>query len=213
MHIEPGVIAPAKILFANLAVVGVLAPYLPQLLKRPTLWLRTLLAALAFSLFMQAFHLKVGPSELHFIGAMPIYLAFGFIPTLFAFALGLLLQGWLFEPQDLVHLAVNTLSLAVPLIVVHHTLGRRLRALTQRVELATLLRLDAAYYGGVVAMVGFWLALGQTVTPLADWASFASSYLPVVALEPALTLGLLWLLKRFADRPLMAACFAPRALA
>jgi hypothetical protein len=75
---------------------------------------------------MQAFHLPVGPSELHFLGAMPIYLALGFVPTLFGFAIGLLAQGLIFAPADLVHLGVNFLSLAVPLVLVHATLGKRL---------------------------------------------------------------------------------------
>lgn len=185
MHIEPGMLDHFKILGANAAALGVLAVHAPALLKRPTLWLRTALAAVFFSLFMQAFHLKVGPSELHFVGAMPIYLLLGFIPTLFGFALGLLLQGLLFEPQDLVHLAVNTLSLVVPLIALHHTLGQRLQA---ALGLKTLLKLDAFYYAGVTAMVGFWLLNSADATPVADWARFAASYLSVVALEPLFTL-------------------------
>lgn len=217
MHIEPGVLSQAKIMFATVSATGVLGAYAPQLLKSPTLWLRTLLAAVFFSLFMQSFHMQVGPSELHFVGAMPIYLAFGFVPTLFGFGLGLLMQGLLFEPQDLVHLSVNTLSLAVPLIVLHQTLGRKLfDDLGKGVSVATILKLDATYYAGVVLMVGFWLALGETATPVADWVRFASSYLALVAFEPLVTFGVLGLIKRLGKRfgqgPLVAACFAPRAL-
>lgn len=207
MHIEPGVLSQAKVAFATVAAVAMLAAHLPGLARQPALWLRTLLAAAFFSLFMQSFHLKVGPSELHFVGAMPIYLAFGFLPTLWGFALGLLAQGLLFEPQDLVHLPVNTLSLAVPLIVLHHALGRRLAALS----VARVLQLDAAYYAGVTLMVGFWLALGEAATPLADWGRFAASYLAVVALEPLATLGVLALVRRWRHTPLAALCFAPRA--
>lgn len=205
MHIEPGVLSQAKVAFAAVAAVAVLGAHLPALLKQPPLWLRTLLAATFFSLFMQAFHLKVGPSELHFVGAMPIYLAFGFLPTLWGFALGLLAQGLLFEPQDLLHLPVNVLSLAVPLIVLHHTLGRRLAALS----VGKVLQLDAAYYAGVTLMVGFWLALGEEATPLADWGRFAASYLAVVAIEPLATLGVLALIGRLRGTPWAARCFAP----
>ena len=151
MHIEPGMLVATKVAAANLAAVGVLSVYLPSLIKQPSLILRTLLAALFFSLFMQLFHLPVGASELHFVGAMPIYLLFGFIPTLFGFGLGLLLQGLLFEPGDLVHLSVNTLSLAIPLIAVHYTLGQRIA----RLNVLTILKLDGAYYAGVTLMVGF----------------------------------------------------------
>ncbi|MNR29417.1 cobalt transport protein CbiM [compost metagenome] len=74
---------------------------------------------------MEVFHLPVGASELHFVGASAVYIIFGFIPSWFGFAIGLLLQGLLFEPQDLVHLGVNSLSLMLPLIAAHGLLGRR----------------------------------------------------------------------------------------
>ncbi len=204
MHIEPGVLSQAKVAFASVSAVAVLGAHLPALLKQPSQLLRTLLAASFFSLFMQAFHMKVGPSELHFVGAMPIYLAFGFLPTLFGFGLGLLAQGLMFEPQDLVHLSVNTLSLAVPLMLVHHTLGRKLQSLT----VAQVLKLDAAYYAGVTLMVGFWLSIGEVATPFMAWATFASSYLAVVALEPVVTLGVLALVRRWRHTRAGALCFA-----
>jgi ABC-type Co2+ transport system permease subunit len=206
MHIEPGLLAQSKLLFAAGAAAVVFVPYVSTLLKSPTLWLRTALAAVFFSLFMQSFHMQAGPSELHFVGAMPIYLAFGFIPTLFAFGFGLLLQGLLFEPQDLMHLAVNTLSLAVPLIAVHYTLGRKLKEVT----IATVLKLDGAYYAGVVAMVGFWLVQAEVVVTFADWALFASSYIPLVVVEPVFTLAILWVIQRFGQTRLGAICFAER---
>ena len=193
MHIEPGIIAPAKLAFAAVAASTLYLGYLPQLLKSPTLILRTGLAALFFSLFMQAFHMQVGPSELHFIGAMPIYLTFGFIPTLFGFAIGLLLQGALFEPQDLVHLAVNSLSLAVPLVALHYSFGRKISQL----NVATIMKLDAYYYSGVTLMVGFWLFMANQATPLVEWLHFASSYLILVAMEPLLTMAILLLIKRY----------------
>jgi len=209
MHIEPGILSPAKIAFANVAAVAVLGAYLPALVKRlPHLW-RTAMATVFFSLFMQAFHMKVGPSELHFVGAMPIYLAFGFLPTLFGFALGLLMQGMLFEPQDLVHLGVNTLSLAVPLIVLHHAWGRKLAS----VHVQTILKLDAAYYAGVTLMVGFWLGMGEVATPFSEWLHFASSYLVMVAFEPVVTVGVLWLIRRYGHIRVVASCFSGSSLA
>ena len=128
MHIEPGILSSAKIAAANLAAASLLAVQAPQLIKKPQLILRTLLAALFFSVFMQSFHMPAGASELHFIGAMPIYLTLGFVPTLLGFGLGLLLQGVIFEPADLLHLGVNVLSLAVPLVALHLGLGRKLAA-------------------------------------------------------------------------------------
>ncbi|MHB1370288.1 energy-coupling factor ABC transporter permease [Thiobacillus sp.] len=210
MHIEPGFIAQTKIVLANAGAVAVLAYYARALLRQPAAIVRALLAAVFFSFFMQSFHVNVGPSELHFVGAMAMYLALGFLPTLFGFALGLLLQGLLFEPADLAHLAVNALSLILPLIAVHYTLGRRLRetANDRHIRWRTILKLDAAYYGGVTTMVGFWLLASDAVTPFAAWAAFAASYLAVVAIEPLFTYATLRLLERYEHRPWVRFCFA-----
>ena len=214
MHIEPGMLAEHKILGANIAAVALLMAHAPAWLKRPTLWLRTALAAVFFTLFMQAFHMKVGPSELHFVGALPIYLLLGFLPTLFGFAIGLLLQGLLFEPQDLVHLAVNTLSLTVPLVALHHTFGNRLAATaSSALSVPTILKLDAFYYAGVTAMVGFWLMMGEGSTALADWAAFAASYVSLVLLEPVFTVLIVRGVRSVRDARWARACFDERLTA
>lgn len=207
MHIEPGILSGAKIAAANLTAIGLAAAQAPQLVKQPQLVLRTLLAALFFSVFMQSFHLPAGASELHFIGAMPIYLTLGFVPTLLGFGLGLLLQGVIFEPADLLHLGVNFLSLAVPLLALHLGLGRRLAA-GAATEIKSVLKLDAAYYAGVAIMVGFWLSMGEVATPFAEWMTFAAAYLPVVLIEPVLTVAVVRLLQSQAHRPLVQLCFA-----
>lgn len=210
MHIEPGFVSSTKIALANTAALGLLASQTLSFGRHaawrqwPQMLLRTGLAGLFFTLAMQSFSAPVGPSELHFVAALPIYLSLGFLPTLFGFAIGLLLQGLLFNPGDLVHLGVNFLSLAVPLLLLHRT-----RATLPRLDLPALLRLDALYYSGVTLMVGFWLALAEVATPLAAWGSFALSYLAVMAVEPLLTLAVLALLRRNAKQPLLAYCFAP----
>ena len=203
MHIEPGVLAVAKIAAANAVAFAVVGGAAWLALRRPALLLRALLAAAFFTLCMQSFFVKVGPSELHFVGAMPMYLALGLVPTLLGFALGLALQGLLFEPSDLQHLAVNTLSLALPLLAVDATWGRRLA----RVNLAAVLKLDATYYAGVTAMVGFWLSIGEVATPWSEWARFAASYLAVVALEPLITVAVLLGVARLRRQRWAALCF------
>ncbi|MBF0181374.1 MAG: energy-coupling factor ABC transporter permease [Magnetococcales bacterium] len=212
MHIEPGILPAGKILLANLTAVAILGRHFAGLLRSPTAPLRTLLAAGFFSLFMEAFHLPVGPSELHFVGAMAIYLTLGYLPTLFGFALGLTLQGWLFEPGDLIHLAINGLSLIVPLMAVHHTMGQRLITGSTPLSWRAILRLDGCYYAGVTAMVGFWLLLGEVETPLVAWATFAASYLGVVLLEPVVTMTAVRLLKRQEAHCLVDRYFQVRAL-
>ncbi|BAF86146.1 hypothetical protein AZC_0148 [Azorhizobium caulinodans ORS 571] len=199
MHIEPGILSAAKVVAANAAAIATLATYAPKLVRNPVILVKTVLAAAFFSVFMEIFHLPVGASELHFVGASAVYFIFGFVPTLFGFALGLLLQGALFEPQDLVHLGVNSLSLMVPLIAVHETFGKRFFARDESklpVSWAQILKFDAAYYSGVVSMVGFWLLMGNEATPVYDWAIFAASYLPLVLCEPIFTFVALKLLGR-----------------
>lgn len=190
MHIEPGVLDAVKVTAANGAALATLAAYSPALVRQPVELVKAVFAALFFSVFMEIYHLPVGPSELHFIGASAVYFTFGFLPTLFGFAVGLLLQGALFEPQDLLHLGVNSLSLIVPLVAVHETVGKRFfaeGAAKTAVTWGRIMAFDAAYYTGVVAMVGFWLFWGEEATPLADWALFAASYLPLVLCEPVFT--------------------------
>lgn len=208
MHIEPGYISAAKIAAANIGAAALFASQARHLVLRPQLIVRTLMAAVFFSVFMESFFMHVGPSELHFVGAMPIYLLFGFVPTLLGFGLGLLLQGLLFHPSDLLNLGVNALSLAVPLVALHATLGRRIAKLDVR----TILKLDAAYYAGVTLMVGFWLSVGEVATPFSAWLTFASSYLVLVACEPLLTYAAVKLMQRYADRPLVRLCFDLRAV-
>lgn len=218
MHIEPGYVAQAKVLAANAAAIGVLAWAFKEQVRRltgePWVIFKVLAAALFFSLFMQSFHMPVGPSELHFVGAMAIYLTLGFIPTLLGFALGLLLQGLLFEPADLVHLGVNSLTLIVPLITVHFATGRKLfdNALKERLSWGRILKLDAIYYSGLTAMVGFWLVIGDVPTPFTAWLSFATSYLAIVALEPLLTWAAVNGLKRFEDSALVSRLFVVNQL-
>ncbi len=196
MHIQPGQLAGSTILGANLVAASVLVSQAPALLRRPALWLRTLLAAGFFSLLMQSWHMQAGASELHLIGAMPIYLLFGFLPSLFGFALGLLMQGLLFEPQDLIHLGVNALSLMLPLIALHASIGPRLAAAARERSVAAVLRMDAAYYGGVTLMVGFWLSQGLEATPFQAWLHFALSYVLLLLFEPLVTWALVSLLAR-----------------
>ncbi|MBT0571326.1 energy-coupling factor ABC transporter permease [Curvibacter sp. CHRR-16] len=201
MHIEIGILTDDKLLYAGVAATALVAAHLPTVVRKPANLLRTALAAFFFSLLMQAWHLPIGPSELHMVGAMPIYLLFGFVPTLLGFGVGLFLQAALFEPQDMLHLAVNFLSLAVPLMAVHHTLGQRLQQLSVR----KVLQLDGVYYTGVTLMVGFWLSISTETTAFAQWAAFAASYISLVLLEPVLTMGIVALGSRMQGK-------APRLL-
>lgn len=213
MHIEPGFVQPAKVMMANAGAVTVLAWAAKEQIKdwarAPWTFVKTGIAAVAFTVFMESFSMPVGPSELHFVGAMAMYLTLGFWPVLMGFAFGLLVQGLVFSPWDLAHLGVNSLSLMLPLIGLHFTVGRKLfdENVKARLSWAKIVKLDAIYYSGVTSMVGFWLMLGNTGHAFADWAAFAASYLVVVALEPVLTWGIVTGLKKVQDRKLVQNLF------
>jgi cobalt/nickel transport system permease protein len=215
MHIEPGVLNASKVVFANVTAIGTLTPFVPKVFKRPDTIVKVALAAVFFSVFMEMFHLPVGASELHFVGASAVYFTFGFIPTLFGFAIGLALQGLLFEPQDLVHLGVNSLSLMLPLIATHALVGRHFFNGEDRTKVSwtSIVKFDAPYYAGVVAMVGFWLSLGQESTPFYNWLEFAISYLPLVLLEPVFTYFVVRHLKKSEDAPVIRNATVIRELA
>ncbi len=195
MHIELGILAASKLAFANIGAVTTLIANSKKLIKKPNLIVKTVFAAAFFSVFMQVFHMSVGASELHFIGASIIYLLFGFIPALFGFAFGLFLQAMIFEPADMLHIGVNFLSLSIPLITAHGLYGKKFFTNKKQAKIswASIVRFDAIYYSGVIVMVGFWLLLGNEPTPFVDWAIFAISYLPLVFIEPIFTFAVLFI--------------------
>ena len=205
MHIEPGVLSASKVAFANITAVSALTAYLPSLARKPLEIVKIVLAAVFFSLFMEAFHMPVGPSELHFVGASAVYFIFGFLPALFGFALGLLLQGLLFEPQDLVHLGVNSLSLMVPLIAIYNLSGRRYfasDATKPRLSWAEIVKFDAAYYA---ALSPWWASGWRLGGKPRRWrrALFAVSDAPLVLCEPLFSFAALKLLGKLdAENPI-----------
>lgn len=218
MHIEPGFVQPAKIVMANAGAATVLVwaakEQIKDWAKAPWTFVKTGLAAVAFTVFMQSFSAPVGPSELHFTGAMVMYLTLGFWPALMGFALGLLVQGLVFSPWDLMHLGVNALSLMLPLIAVHFTLGKALfdENAKRRLNFATMVKLDAMYYAGVTSMVGFWLLVGGAQTAFTAWLTFAASYLVIVAAEPLLTFAVVGGLKKIQDKRLVQKLFVVNQL-
>ena len=102
------------------------------------------------------------------------------------------------------------LSLMVPLAVVHYGIGKRIG---RQFSVANIVKLDALFYSGVTLMVGFWLALGQEATPLAQWVQFAASYMALVLLEPLVTLAVLRLASLLGDRRWARLCLDERVTA
>ena len=75
--------------------------------------------------------------------------------------------------------------------------------LKNRIRWSKLIKFDALYYSGVVAMVGFWLALGTTdgvvTVSLFSYATFALSYMTVIVFEPIFTYTILSIAKKYED--------------
>lgn len=197
MHIEVGIIDPVRLALANAAALTLVASQVPAIVRNPLIIPKTGLAAVIFSVLMQAWHFPVGPSELHLIGATTVYMLFGFAPAMLGFALGLVLQAFLFEPADIPHLGVNALSLMIPMIAVHYSFGRRLfdARLNDRFNLSKVLRIDAVYYAGVSAMVGFWLMISNDAVAMTDWATWVAAYFPVFLVEALITFGAVTVVK------------------
>jgi ABC-type Co2+ transport system permease subunit len=200
MHIEPGLVAGAKIVlsFATGAAVlgGAALAALGEIRLRglPSLAARTGLAAVAAVGFFQALpHPAVGVSEVHLILGSTLFLAFGGGAAALGLAMGLLLQGLLFAPLDLPQYGMNVTTLLAPLLGLHLLARRVIAPSTPYVDLryGQVLALSAAYQGGIVAWVAFWAFWGQGLGAWPSVATFGAAYMLVVALEPLVDLAVL----------------------
>lgn len=202
MHIEPGVVTGAKIALSYATAAGA-AGYsarlaLAALSEKGAL---SLLArsALATALTLVFFELlptfSVGVSEVHLILGTTLFLVFGAAPAALGLATGLALQGLLFAPADLPQYFMNVTTLLVPLLLIREIARRHIADDTAYVDLryGQVLRLSAAYQGGIVAWVAFWALLGQgaDMANLAAIGTFGLAYLSVIVLEPLVDLGVL----------------------
>jgi cobalt/nickel transport system permease protein len=197
VHIEIGIIEPVRLAVANAAAAALVASQVPALIRQPGLLPRVAGVGVVVAALMQSWHLPIGPSELHLIGATTAYLFAGLPAAILGFALALALQC-LVEPQDVAHLGVNILSLGLPLVALHLTFGKRLfdTSLGERFTLARVVRLDVTYYAGVAAMVAFWLGVSGNPMPVRDWAAWAMAYLPVFLGEAAISFAAVTIVQR-----------------
>jgi ABC-type Co2+ transport system permease subunit len=202
MHIEPGVVAGAKMAlgFATAAGVFLYAAKLSlKTIKKDglaALGIRTLLTTLlVFSFFELLPHYPVGVSEVHFILGSTLFLMFGAAPAAIGLAMGLLAQGLLFAPADLPQYGMNVTSLLVPLFMIDVLARRIIPADTayKDVKYMQALKLSTVFQAGVVAWVGFWATYGQGIGAenMTQIASFSAAYMLVVLVEPVMDLAVL----------------------
>lgn len=202
MHIEPGIVAGAKIALSYATAAGAGLYTLKQAwgaLRETGLaslvGRSTLCAALVFGFFEVLPHYPVGVSEVHFILGSTLFLILGAAPAAIGLALGLLLQGLFFAPFDLPQYGINVTTLLVPLFAVQALAHRIIAPGTAYVDLkySQAFALSTAFQGGVVAWVAFWAFYGQGfgAANLAAVASFGAAYMSVVLIEPLADLAVL----------------------
>ncbi|WP_373387259.1 energy-coupling factor ABC transporter permease [Pseudomonas alcaligenes] len=217
MHIEPDVVAGAKLFLSYATAAGAFA--LTAKLARDSLRdnggaaalaLRSLLTtALVFCFFEVLPHHPVGVSEVHLILGSTLLLLFGAGAAAIGLAAGLLLQGLLFAPFDLPQYGMNVTTLLLPLWGIHLLARRIIPARTAYVDTSyrQALALSTAYQGGIVAWVAFWAFYGNgfSAENLLSVGSFGLAYMSVILLEPLIDLGVLAAAKtlaRYSQGPL-----------
>lgn len=200
MHIEPGIVAGAKIVlsYATAATAGLYSLKLAFTALRDrgltALAARTGLATAATFVFFQVLPTApVGVSEVHLILGSSLFLLFGAAPAAIGLAVGLLIQGLIFAPADLPQYGMNVTTLLVPLFAVAALARRIIAPGTAYVDLsyAQALALSAAFQGGIVTWVAFWAFYGQGAEALGGVAAFGAAYMLVIALEPLVDLAVL----------------------
>jgi ABC-type Co2+ transport system permease subunit len=206
MHIEPGVVTGAKILFSYTTAAAA-ATYSVKLIVDGlrekgilSLAARTVIATISVFVFFEVMpHFSVGVSEVHFILGSTLFLLLGAAPAAIGLALGLLIQGVFFAQIDLPQYGMNITTLLVPLFAIQAIASRTIAGSTAYVDLTyrQVLVLSTTYQGGVVAWVAFWAILGNgfAASNIASIATFGAAYMMVVLLEPLVDLVLLGLAK------------------
>lgn len=202
MHIEPGVVDGAKMVFAYgtaAAALGYSVKLVAADLAKSdiiTFAARTVLATVGVFLFFEVLpHFAVGVSEVHLILGTTLFLLLGAAPSAIGLVLGLLVQGMFFAPTDLPMYFVNVTTLLVPLFAIDALAKRVIPQGRAYVDLSYshVLKMSGVYQGGVVAWVAFWAIYGQGVGAEnlgAVW-TFGAAYMLVVLIEPIVDLAVL----------------------
>ncbi len=220
MHIEPGVVDAAKMGLAAATAAGAAGYTVKQTVRdlRETnvvsFAARAALATIGTFLCFEVLpHFPVGVSEVHFILGTTLFLLLGAAPAALGLALGLLVQGLVFAPTDLPMYFVNVTTLLVPLFAASALARRLVPAGTAFVDLkyADVLKISAAFQGGVVAWVAFWVFYGQGVSAdvMSSVLTFGGAYMMVVLIEPLVDLAALAAAKAARDTGL-ARILSPR---
>ena len=156
MHIEPGVVDGAKMIFAYgtaAASGGYVAKLALDDLKNSaplSFLVKTLIGIVGTFIFFEILpHFPVGISEVHFILGTTLFLLLGAAPAALGLALGLLIQSAFFAPSDLPMYLVNVTTLSVPLLAISAVANRLIPTDRAYVDLnySAVLKLSGIYQG------------------------------------------------------------------
>ena len=208
MHIEPGVVAGAKIFLSYATaggVLGAMAKYSWDNIKENGLVsfvIKSIMATMiVFSCFEILPHYPIGVSEVHLILGTTIYLIFGLAPAMVGLALGLLVQGVFFAPFDLPQYGINVTTLLASILILHAVAQKVIpKGMAYKdISYTQLLKLSIAWEGAIVSWVAFWAFYGQgfTAENIHNVLIFGGAYMGVVILEPLIDLAVLAAVKSF----------------
>ena len=202
MHIEPGVVDGAKMVFSY-GTAAAAAGYTLKLAvddlkthSQASFVVRAILATIGVFFFFEVLpHFPVGISEVHLILGTTLFLLLGAGPAAMGLAAGLAIQGTFFAPTDLPMYFVNISTLLFPLFAMTALAKRVVPEATAYVDLdfSQVLKMSAVYQGGVVAWVAFWAIYGQGfgAENMASIATFGAAYMLVILVEPIADLAVL----------------------
>ncbi|MHA6263862.1 energy-coupling factor ABC transporter permease [Arenibacterium sp. CAU 1754] len=206
MHIEPGIVHGAKMVLAYgtaAAAAGYSLKHIARDLKTralPSFVARAGLATAGALVFFELLpHFSAGVSEVHFILGTTLLLLLGVGPAAVGLVAGLGIQSMFFAPTDMPMYFVNITTLLVPLFAIaalaRNVLPRNVAYVD--LEYRDVLKLSAAYQGGVVAWVAFWVFYGQGfgAETMASVGAFGLAYMAVIVIEPIIDLGVLSIAK------------------
>lgn len=220
MHIEPGIVEPAKLILSygtGAAAISFAAKKVYDTMSERGGLALTLggiaTTALTVTFFELLPHFPVGVSEVHFILGSTLFLLFGVGPAALGLALGLLAQALFFAPSDLPQYGMNVTSILVPLFVISELANRVVKPSKCYVDITykQALALSTTFQAGVVTWVAFWTIYGQGfgAESLAAIGLFGAAYLTVIIIEPLVDLAVLAIAKTFSGRDKVG-MFEPR---
>jgi len=208
MHIEAGVVQGAKMIlsYATAAgVLGVTAKLTIDNIKENGLLsfiLKSFIATiLVFSCFEVLPHYPIGVSEVHLILGTTIFLVFGIAPAAIGLTLGLLIQGLFFAQFDLPQYGMNVTTLLASMFILNIAVKKIIPKGTayKDISYSQMLKMSIVWEGAIVSWVAFWAIYGQGfgIENLTSIATFGTTYMGVVLLEPLIDLVVLSSVKAF----------------